>query len=255
MATQESHQELSMKLNNAIQRHDYQQVVNISDLLLHDYWLDVIDARAHAEAMLGNFDQGLRYAQQMIDSSPDLAKAGYVRKAKIYSLYGYQQKAIDAYDESLSHSRSTKTTNDRQQQQQQNIDQVTAGKNEATIKQKNRMDFFGKSLPPVEIVDYILSLLPTSTLISCLAVSKTWRTRVLECNIAWENILVDDDDKNHNYQYYQLLIGAIHHIAPYITNFTLDTNNNPALIKCFTYIQNGYLSKIQSLELTGRFYI
>ena len=124
MATQESHQELSMKLNNAIQRHDYQQVVNISDLLLHDYWLDVIDARAHAEAMLGNFDQGLRYAQQMIDSSPDLFKPGYIRKAKIYSLYGYQQKAIDVYNESLSHSRSTKTTNDRQQ----NIDQVTTGK-------------------------------------------------------------------------------------------------------------------------------
>ncbi|KAG2219021.1 hypothetical protein INT45_013784 [Circinella minor] len=250
MGTHESYQKLATQLDNSIQRHDYQEIVNITDLLFQNHWFNFIDARAHAEAMLGNLDQSLHYVQQIIDFSSSLATAGYIRKAKTYSLYGYQQKAIDVYDKGLSCINSTSTTaNDRQKQQK--IDQLTTGKKEAIILQKNRMDFIGKVLPPVEIVDYIISLLPASTLISCLAVSKLWRKRVLECNIAWKDVVVEDDN-NNNYGSSQLLIGAIHHIAPYITNFTLNTINIQVLIKCFAYIETGYIPKIQSLELTNR---
>ncbi|KAI7851080.1 hypothetical protein BDC45DRAFT_590958 [Circinella umbellata] len=247
MGTHESCQKLAIQLNNSIQSHDYQEIVNITDLLFQNHWFNLLDARAHAEAMLGHFDQSLHYVQQIIDFSSSLATAGYLRKAKTYSLYGYQQKAIDVYDEGLSCINSTSTTNDRQQQQK--INQLTTGKKEATFIQKKRVDFIGKVLPPVEIIDYTVSLLPASTLISCLAVSKLWRKRVLECNGAWKNVVVEDDN-NNNYGSSQLLIGAIHHIAPYITNFTLNTINTQALIKCFTYIETGYISKIQSLELT-----
>ena len=74
MPHQESYQELVTRLNNALQHRDYQQVLHITDIIFHhNHWFEVTSARAHALAMLGNFEQALCFAQQMIDSYPDLA--------------------------------------------------------------------------------------------------------------------------------------------------------------------------------------
>ncbi|KAI9255107.1 hypothetical protein BDA99DRAFT_607045, partial [Phascolomyces articulosus] len=90
----------------------------------------------------------------------------------------------------------------------------------------------------------MISMLPRTTQITCLTVSKLWQTHILKCETVWQNISIDNS--NHDTR----LLDIFQDIAPYTIYLTLDTDKDEALAKLFWYMQRKCFKKIQLLKIT-----
>ncbi|KAI9497805.1 hypothetical protein BDB00DRAFT_867933 [Zychaea mexicana] len=65
--------------------------------------LELLEIRAYAYSIQGKLYSAIADTQRMIGYAP-ISSIGYLCKANIYATYGYQIRAIEAYDEGLKHS-------------------------------------------------------------------------------------------------------------------------------------------------------
>ncbi|KAI8150000.1 hypothetical protein BJV82DRAFT_6468 [Fennellomyces sp. T-0311] len=190
----------------------------------------LLDNRAHALGVQGKFEAAVKVAQQIIVHMPTLS-TGYIRIANLYRMQGMQRHAIDAYAAGL-HSVSPDDPR-----------YLHLGDGMAGAKQQaeKRIDFVG--LLPVEIVEDIVTLLPTEYRLRSLQVSKTWRKKVLECARAWREC--NDYDVTD--------ASMIAQVAPHVKHLTIGTGNEQTWSDYLISIMEGHFTKIRSFHLTVKF--
>ncbi|KAI8141216.1 hypothetical protein BJV82DRAFT_670841 [Fennellomyces sp. T-0311] len=135
--------------------------------------LPLLDARAAAYGCNGNILDGIRDAQQMIQLAPSLS-AGYLRSGQLYTMFGYQRRAMNTYKQGIDNV-------DSEQQKalwkQHHI---------AEVKSSQKIDIIGTA--PYDIVIRIGQYLRLKKRIMLLGVSNTWRKKLFECSSLWSKI-------------------------------------------------------------------
>ncbi|KAI7854009.1 hypothetical protein BDC45DRAFT_606090 [Circinella umbellata] len=234
---------IGQKLENTIKEQDHQETITYAseaaDKLIPLIQLILCDTRAHAYSMQGQFEQAIQDTQRMIGLSPTLA-AGYLRKATVFSMYGKQIQAIEAYDEGiqstscLSSSYNTPET----------IQSLSMGREKAVATNEKCIDFF--PLLAVEIADNIVSRLSQTARLTCLTLSKGWLKKMKECRDGWQSLYIDNNRDDIK------LLFLLPHISYYTKYLVIDTSYgtsvNPLYLK---YMRDGKFSKIESIKLTA----
>ena len=237
--------ELVQNLNSAIDNHDYNKVINYTtlgvDQLLSEQRMILLDARAYAYSMQGQLDPAIADSHRMIGHS-SISAYGYLRKANVFTMYGKQLEAVEAYDEGLQNVSPGEDQNVYIQQFEQ--ERIVA-----LEKNKNQIDFF--TMLPVDIVNSeIIPLLSSSTKVACLAVSKSWRQIVLGCSIVWERLSANDTDREST-----RLFHMVPSIRCHVKQLSINSKLTAVHTACFQFMKDGYFSKLKSLEIKGRWYL
>ncbi|KAG2221703.1 hypothetical protein INT45_002741 [Circinella minor] len=214
---------IEQKLKNTIKNQDYQETITyaseVADKLIPLIQLILYDTRAHAYSMQGQFEQAIQDTQRMIGQSPTVA-AGYLRKATVFSMYGKQIQAIEAYDEGIQRREKAVATNEK------------------------CVDFF--PLLAVEIADNIVSRLSQATRLTCLTLSKEWLKKMKECRDGWQSLYIDNNRDDIK------LLSLLPHISYYTRYLVIDTSYGTTVNPLYlTYMRNERFSKIESIKITA----
>ncbi|KAI8139381.1 hypothetical protein BJV82DRAFT_694330 [Fennellomyces sp. T-0311] len=222
-----------LQLSNSITLGDYYQAISDAsaaiDQVFQSQLLVLLDIRAHAHAKRGQYDAACADAQDMIYYAPELG-AGYVRKGTVYSMYGQQAKAINAFNQGLGTVKSDK-------------ERLTMGLNNATMISKKRIDFLQQL--PAELANHIIMLLPKDAKAACLTVSTVWAKRVMECQGAWHDLSVDDTPEDTE------LIHAAPSIVPYINHLTINASREAIRSTYMQCIKDAPSVRLQTLKMTA----
>ncbi|KAI7854010.1 hypothetical protein BDC45DRAFT_509589 [Circinella umbellata] len=89
-----------------------------------------------------------------------------------------------------------------------------------------------------------MKMLPPSTRVECLNVSKHWRKIILGSAAIWRNIVVSDGEDDS-----QLLTSAITQIAPYVEHLTLNTSKESIRLLYLQSMKDGLFSRLLTLEM------
>ncbi|KAI8148357.1 hypothetical protein BJV82DRAFT_663737 [Fennellomyces sp. T-0311] len=232
--------ELIEKLKKSIEEQNHcltieYATIGITEVKMSVARLDLLDIRAHAYSMHGNFESALEDAEQMIEYGPTLA-AGYLCKGNLFSMYGYQNDAMRAYESGI---------NAIQQEDNEGIDRLLVAKVIALSLNERQVDFM--AMLPTEVTNDIIVRLSQEAKSKCAMVSKAWRSQVLHCSDAWTNLVVTTEDKEK----IDHLIGVTSYIAKHIKNLTINIKSE----KARTWIERlnyGTLTQLKSFELTAR---
>ncbi|KAI8143357.1 hypothetical protein BJV82DRAFT_713554 [Fennellomyces sp. T-0311] len=201
------------KVGTAIDNRNYPLAVEFASktlvLLQQMLELTVLDHRAHALGMQGQFEQAVKDARFVIACNPTLA-AGYLRLGEIYQMQGKQMSAMDAYNRGLKHVSKDDPA----------YAQLLDGKESATKQSETRVDFV--DMLPIEVVDNIISLVPNESKSTSLIVSSAWRNKVFN---------------------------ALPHIACHVEDLIIDSTDRRVLLRYLFGMNAGNFSKIKSLQL------
>ena len=177
--------QIIQQIQNTIIESKYHQLIHDAsaaiDQVLRTELLVLLDIRCNAYALQGHFELACIDAQQMIKCAPQLA-AGYVRQGAIFSMYGYQKRAIEMYEQGLQHvatisnnGNDNNNTEDQRDVQHSNTEQLNHGKKEARAINNRKVDYFAQL--SVEVTNIIIPLLEKNAKAACFSVSKTWREK------------------------------------------------------------------------------
>ncbi|KAG2225703.1 hypothetical protein INT45_012175 [Circinella minor] len=212
-------QNLNASISNNGHRNTISYATSALNLLFLQQTMDLLDARAYAYSMQGQPELAIKDANQIIKYSLTSTE-GYLRKANIFTMYGKQAQAIEAYKEGLQNTTPGK-------EQQISIEQMEKGLVEAVKQNKVQVDFISK-LPTDIVNNVIMPLLSPSTNASCLAVSKLWREVLIGCSSIWENLSATEDNPNSI-----RLFNMIPSAGPHVKYLTIDTNVSAIHTDCF----------------------
>ncbi|KAG2221697.1 hypothetical protein INT45_002735 [Circinella minor] len=202
------------------------------DIVLDSQVLVLLNVRAYSLCMQGHLEKALKSIQKMIEYVPR-SPTIYQSKANILSMYGYQARAIEAYNDSLKYAA---------------LDHMCVpikllkSKNDAVAKNKIRIDII--AIIPYDVTSTIIKMLPPSTRIECLNVSKHWRKIILGSAAIWRNIVVSDGEDDS-----PLLTSAITQIAPYVEHLTINTSRESTRLLYLQSMKDGLFSKLTTLEM------
>ncbi|KAI9494400.1 hypothetical protein BDB00DRAFT_871490 [Zychaea mexicana] len=234
-------------LNKAIVvRKSFPQIIDMAsaalDELFNTQMLELLEIRAYAYSTQGKLYSAIADAQRMIGYAPT-SSIGYLCKANIYAMYGYQIRAIEAYDEGLN--RSTASSHPCTAIYHQWChEQLEDARAKAVTHNDNRIDIIAKL--PVKVAHSILARLSQASAGTCLYVSNVWRKLIINCAGAWEDVVVSDSTTN-NLRAEMLVILKI---VPLIKCLTIDTSNTEARSTLFLAMKTKKLAKLQSLKMT-----
>ena len=233
--------ELVQNLNSAIDNHDYNKVINYTtlgvDQLLSEQRMILLDARAYAYSMQGQLDPAIADSHRMIGHS-SISAYGYLRKANVFTMYGKQLQAIEAYDEALQNVAPG-------EEHDVYIRQLEQERIMVQKRNKSQIDFITKL--PADIVNVeIIPFFSSSTKAACLTVSKSWRRIIVNCSALWEQLSVDDNDQETI-----LFCGIVSMIGCHVKQLSINTKLTTVLTACFQFMKDGYFSKMESLEIKG----
>ncbi|KAI8137600.1 hypothetical protein BJV82DRAFT_583519 [Fennellomyces sp. T-0311] len=189
-----------------------------------------LDQRAYNLSLKGEFDEAVKVAQDIITSNETSAQ-GYLRLGEIYGAQGKQRLAIETYDEGLLWVPSTDPC----------YAILVDEKGKATERSNRCIDFVADL--PFELIQNILVDLPKGSKAACLHVSNVWRSKVLNCELIWAAITVEDTDFD------KCFAAVLPHIAAYVEDLTMDSSNSHIWFRFMHYMQNGAFKKIKSLHL------
>ncbi|KAI7858677.1 hypothetical protein BDC45DRAFT_596165, partial [Circinella umbellata] len=231
--------ELVQNLNNAIDKHDYTKVIDYTtvgiDQLLSKQRMILLDARAYAYSMQSQPDSAIADAHRMIGHS-SMSANGYFRKANVFTMYGKQLQAIEAYDEALQNVAPG-------EEHDVYIRQLEQERIMVQKRNKSQIDFITKL--PADIVNVeIIPFFSSSTKAVCLTVSKSWRRIIVNCSALWEQLSVDDNDQET-----KLFCGIVSMIGCHVKQLSINTKLTTVLTACFQFMKDGYFSKMKSLEI------
>ncbi|KAI9246730.1 hypothetical protein BDA99DRAFT_526804 [Phascolomyces articulosus] len=235
---------------NAHHLHHHDQVIHLSaETITHVQQcqlFSLLNLRAQALAMKGQFSQAVADAQTMIQYAPTWI-LGYLRLADLLSMQGNQVAALKIYDQGLIQA-------EKQQQQQKDTENndpiytaLVEGKKQAMEKNNQRWDII--MMLPLEVADSIFTFVPELTKLSCMEVSMEWRDRLANSARTWATV------KNNYYYYDEPSAAAVLKIIPYVARHVKDlkvnTNSTEIGRKYLEYFENGDFKKLKILELTA----
>ncbi|KAI9265108.1 hypothetical protein BDA99DRAFT_42778 [Phascolomyces articulosus] len=236
-------------LNHAVEIQNYQQIIQhstavIEAILQQNTTLTALyETRAYAYAMRYQFDLALADGEQIIKHTPT-ATSGYIYKANVLSMKGYQKGAIRSYDQGLQVVQKSKA----QDQQKVEMEALKIGK-QLAIKEHSQKFFDPVDIFPVEITTKIFSLLTQEALLTCLLTSKTWCDRVQDCAEAWRSLVIQDERMDFHLARVTSKIGDhVKHMKIGITTFEMGLFK-----KYLKHLIEGHFTRIQSLEIQGKY--
>ncbi|KAI8137596.1 hypothetical protein BJV82DRAFT_718013 [Fennellomyces sp. T-0311] len=221
---------------HAIDNCDYDQAVDLASIAIDNIQrlqlLTALDHRAYALGMKSKFDDAVKDAQDMIQHGPAIV-TGYLRAGELYAMQGKYAYAISTYEKGL----------EKVSKEDPEYTRLIDAKKAAVEKNVRCVDFI--ACLPVEIGDDIIINLPEKSKAICLAVSRIWRTRIMGCRLAWVDLINDDESADI------VIATAVPHIAPYVEDLTITTENLQVWLRYLEYMENGSFSKVGSLEVTA----
>ncbi|KAI9255055.1 hypothetical protein BDA99DRAFT_517780 [Phascolomyces articulosus] len=260
-----SHDQIQ-RLHQAVQNHNYPRIVHNASTMINyileqeqqnqQIMLALLDIRSYAFSMHGQFHQAYVDAKNMVKLLPTPSSiSGYARMGNLLSIYGYQLRAIQAYDHGLAIS--------HQQEEQEQLllrihdKDLKKGKYRANEQWQNKMDPI--SLFPHDVADIIVTLLHQDDRLVCTQVSRGWRKWIMDCEDVWKNVdlgVTMGCDEYYKEDYYETrksiqFIQIADYLGDQVKNITV-SRNCPEIVRS-TYIkkmQQGHFRSIQSLSLT-----
>ena len=229
--------ELVQNTNQCIEDNDVYQAeeqASVAMEYLNQFQLlSLLDTRAYSRSVQGNFELACDDAKRMIECAPQLTN-GYIRLGNIFSMYGYQERAIRTFDDGFRRFEGRWGSE---------VNRLKLGKKDAVKSKKECVDIIARV--PVEIAERILELLSTDEKVPCLRVSNVWRTRMLDCKEAWRNLLVYQKLSDIR------LAGSAQQFAGNVEHLTLDTENIRVRSKYLKHIRSADFFRIESLDITN----
>ncbi|KAI9253869.1 hypothetical protein BDA99DRAFT_540477 [Phascolomyces articulosus] len=238
-----------LKVGEAIDKHDYDTAIkfatNTIDNINQSLLVSVLNHRAYAFAMNGQFDKGIKDAKQMISIAPTLPLC-HERFGFLYAMSGRQQKAIVAYEAALKRIELQEKINDSQKaQEHSHHEPIVNEKALATQRDNSRIDFL--MALPTELSYYIISDLgdDDKDLVECILVSRKWRELIVGCPIVWMCLSIDDSDVGD-------ILPILPNIAPFVQDLMVTKNNRFKILKVLELeaitLRNIHPNSIQLLE-------
>ncbi|KAI8145600.1 hypothetical protein BJV82DRAFT_711761 [Fennellomyces sp. T-0311] len=236
LSTFESLRDVVKQLKYAVKKRDYDLTIRHTttaiDQILEPLILSYLDIRAYTHATQGKIQLALKDVERMIEHAPG-EPDGYLRKAEIFSMYGRQTCAIEAYDDGLSNVAAD----------HKRVRKLDDGRAKAVADRNKTVDFF--ALLPSEITSNITSRLPQATITACLMTSKPWRLQVLRSTAdVWRSVSINEEHDSH-------LISTAPFVGRFVENLVINTANKGLRDACFRAIKNGHLSEIRKLKITA----
>lgn len=214
---------------------NYSQAIKETTLALDEllrHQISLLDTRSAAYSKTGHFELGMDDAHAMMRLAPQWS-AGYLRAGEICMAQGWQQRAIQVYDQGLKEVPASDAESHHQLQE---------ARAQATAQCQLRMDIVGQL--PFDILGHLVTHLSVETLIECLCVSHAWRDRLLGCPDGWQHIIVDG---------YDAAVGSIINLLPVISNHIHNLSimflDNNSSLDIFKDIALGHFSRLRSLTL------
>ena len=209
-------------IRNALDTERYTEAIAQSSSWINQFPnppAEIVELRALAYEKTANNACELEDALLLIKINPETAN-GYLRAAKIFSIQGKQQKAIDVLNDGFNIC-ADKSQRKRLQQQ---LDQ-------ATERFERRIDFI--THVPYDILCNILSHFTfVNTPFICTDVCSAWYTKVRGCHIPWQNVEL-------SYQTLEYTNNRLHDILPKITHHIRHLK-----IYILSILASGYLGLI-----------
>ncbi|KAI8144354.1 hypothetical protein BJV82DRAFT_607113 [Fennellomyces sp. T-0311] len=222
------------EIQRAIVHRDYSRAIEMASTAFESHqqlWPSILDCRAYALAMQGNFGDAVTDAQDIIANEPTIAR-GYIRLGRIYEMQGKQLDAIDIYNVGLQ---SVPTRS-------RDYSLIKNGKATATRRNKRRVDFISRL--PVKITDEIITRLPEESKLLCLrGVSPVWSRIFFQCAKAWRNMIITDASSSVTW------CVPRHKITASVENLTLDTFSVGTWKTYMVALRNGRFERIKTLCL------
>ena len=182
----------------------------------------------------GNFNSKIRKAKQMIQLVPSLPD-GYLRTGQLYSMHGYQRRAMAIYKQGREHVDS---------KHQDTLRQLY---NSAKAKKKLRIDIPG--LAPYDITTCIAEFLTDEDRLVLLDVSETWRLKFSQCPSIWSTIFVDSRQRVYTIDDITRLG---HNVGSYVLNLTLHKTWMYYSDVLFDGMVGGYFKNLVHLSLSRK---
>ncbi|KAI8141218.1 hypothetical protein BJV82DRAFT_180450 [Fennellomyces sp. T-0311] len=141
--------------------------------------LTLSDCQTTAHRPTTDLAMEIRNAEELIQSTPGLP-TGYIRAGELYSLLGYQQRAMSLYMDGLNNTNSEYHGVLQRQYEA------------AKTKDEKRIDIL--TVVPYDVVVDIVNYLATKEHLVLLNVSKAWRDILSGHSSIWRNIAISDSD-------------------------------------------------------------
>ena len=199
------------------------------------------ELRANICAKRANTTEELKSILAIIDLLPrqhDMSKY-YLRAGTLYSIQGYQDRAIEIFEKGMTATSSSSSSNSAAQ-----YTLLEENKQIALSRSEKCIDFIVNY--PYDIVRTIIDYLPTDDLYELAQVTSTWRQKIVEDPNRWKTFRITRGLRaNKVDKTYRLLPMVSRHIEVLKINVTADF-----MPKCLLFIKMHNFSKLQSLKVS-----
>ena len=184
---------------------------------------DCMSHHIAALALEAKFDIGLRIAWDLISVHP-FSSTGYLCAGNLHMMQGRVQAAIEMFQTGLKQVPESDS----------NYPVLMDKLQEATQIYDKRLDIL--STLPFELTSYAFSHLSMPELTVCMDVSKSWKSRVLQCTEAWRRIAVDPKYK----------MSLVKTVSEHIRHLKIDAGGESADI-CLQLISDRKICNLETL--------
>ncbi|KAI8138940.1 hypothetical protein BJV82DRAFT_582384 [Fennellomyces sp. T-0311] len=187
------------------------------------------DLRAAASGNVGLLEKQILEAEKAIRTTPT-SPIGYLQAGKLYSLLGYQQRAMGVYEQGIANVCN------------QHHNALQQGYDEAKAKDEQCVDFLARA--PYDIVASIVKSLSLKDRISLLQVSRRWRGQLLEWESLWSVLEIDDEDG-----FTVADLSLLHNVDHFVYNISLVCLSHNLCAFLLSGIEKGRFSRLEGLSL------
>ncbi|KAI8140833.1 hypothetical protein BJV82DRAFT_658865 [Fennellomyces sp. T-0311] len=191
--------------------------------------LMLLDIHASAHGMLGEFNQGLLLANEMVQIAPR-SPAGYLRAGELYSMAGNQLHAIGVCEQGIT----------AVDERDQNLLRECHDRAQALL--DKRVDIIGQL--PLDILPIIMEEFDLRELLTMLTISRAWRSQLRECSDLWRAIELY---RGQNITRYHL--STLEAVGPHIMEIKLNQVNAEVCDEVLLQIMGGALTSLRCLQI------
>ncbi|KAI9255067.1 hypothetical protein BDA99DRAFT_152078 [Phascolomyces articulosus] len=179
----------------------------------------LLEIRSYAFSMEGHFKPAFD-VERLMELAP-LDITGYTKKGRLLSMYGYQQRALEAYNEGSEVAQQMGSLLATE------MDELEQGKDSATEMLQIKLD--PMTILPDDVTTNIFTLLSQIQRVSCiLQVSRLWRTKILNCAEPWRDLSLENGPKDFP------LLHVTDFLGDYVKSLTI-TADTSEIIQVFLY--------------------
>ncbi|KAI9255091.1 hypothetical protein BDA99DRAFT_517845 [Phascolomyces articulosus] len=272
------------RVNQAFKNNDYQEIVEYASITIDWVYdqklllLALLDMRAYAFTMNGQYNEAYADAQKMVEIAP-MSESSYVRGGHLLMRYG---QLIDRHQSSYSKDNNNTETSrqqqivpnteilskieeaseinhnkiasevSQQQQEQHEQEQIEPRTIKIDkIKESSKIELLPiKKIDPIqkfpdEVIINFLTLLPQNERLVYMQVSKIWRKRILDCADAWRDLSLGNKGANDF-----PLIRVANYLGDHVNHLRMNSDTHDSVRSPFIKsLQEGHFDRIQSLRL------